>query len=354
MTVLTRTTRDPLPANHGTTCPDCSDDVAQDRTKTRSAQLPLRSDRKHGSRSGRSPWIWWHLLSLDAPTVAMLWCWFFAACFGVRFPWVVLPTLGLGTWCVYVADRLLDGLRASEIDSLRDRHWFYLRHRMPFTAAWVVAMVPLAYLILFRVQRAVRTDDIALGAIGIAYFLLIHGLHQAPARWFPKELAVGFLFAIAIATPAWARLTVNFKEADASWSGISSMVLAIFTFGAVCWLNCVAIQVWEDAEFSQRIALGPLAQSPGNEHEKIGQRSGLKPFLGNHLTAFALILGCASLCFAWSTARKPAWPLFACICLSSLLLLALIRNDRRLSVLSLRILADAALLTPLLFWLHLK
>ena len=46
--------------------------------------------------------------------------------------------------------------------ALRDRHWFYLRHRKSFVIAWIVAAIPLAYLIFFRVQPAVRTDDIVL------------------------------------------------------------------------------------------------------------------------------------------------------------------------------------------------
>ena len=115
-------------------------------------------------------WVWWHLLSLDAPTVAVVWCWFFAAAFGVSLPSTALVTLALGTWCVYVADRLLDGWRSVDMTDLRDRHWFYLRHRKPFVIAWIAAAAPLAYLILFRVQPAVRTDDIVLCLIGIGYF----------------------------------------------------------------------------------------------------------------------------------------------------------------------------------------
>ena len=89
-------------------------------------------DQGLGTLSARRLWVWWHLLSLDAPTVAVVWCWFFAAAFRVSLPPTALVTLALGTWCVYVADRLLDGWRSVDMTDLRDRHWFYLRHRKPF------------------------------------------------------------------------------------------------------------------------------------------------------------------------------------------------------------------------------
>ncbi len=296
----------------------------------------------------RSLWVWWHLLSLDAPTVAVFWCWFFASVCGLTLPWVALSTLALGTWCVYVADRLLDGWRSTDTVTLRDRHWFYLRHRKPFVVAWIIAAVPLAYLIFFRVSRVVRTDDIVLCLIGIAYFLLIHGRfseNSATRRlpgWLPKELMVGFLFAIATAVPTWSRLTGD--------RGL--LAAAIFTFGAACWLNCVAIQTWEDAEASQEV-MHAILSSNGNEKEILRPHC-MTEFLGRHLSAFAAAVGGLAICLAYATATSTIWPLFAAVALSAILFLGLIRHSRRFSALSLRIAADAALLTPLLFTLRVR
>jgi hypothetical protein len=267
-----------------------------------------------------------------------VWCWFFGAVFGLHFSWITLSTLALGTWSVYVADRLLDGWRSTDTAILRDRHWFYLRHRRPFLVAWTIAAVPLAYLIFLRVQPAVRTDDIVLCLIGVAYFLLIHG-HSAQsgrARFFPKELAVGFLFAIATAVPAWARLHVD----------RDLFLVAVLAFGAACWLNCVAIQTWEDAESAQEIVHTILAGATT-------QPRGLTEFLGDHLTVFAIAIGAESLGLA-ATAGRPIYPLFLSIAVNAGLFLALIRNSHRFSALSLRIAADAALLTPLLFLLRVR
>lgn len=296
------------------------------------------------ARPARSPWVWWHLLSLDAPTVAVVWCWFFAAAFGLTLPLSSLFTLALGTWCVYVGDRLLDGWRSTDTFVLRDRHWFYLRHRKPFVIAWIAAAVPLAYLIFFRVPSAVRTDDIVLCLIGFAYFVLIHGRTSpnSPLRRFPKEFAVGFLFSIATAVPTWTRLG----------EGRGLFLFAVLTFGAACWLNCVAIQTWEDAEATREGQYNMFSEST---HTPIEIRPrGLTEFLGNYLAAFAMAVGATALLLGCIAARSPLWPLFAAVVFSSLLFLALIGQTERFSALSLRILADGALLTPFIFFLHVR
>jgi hypothetical protein len=289
--------------------------------------------------------VWWHLLSLDAPTVAVAWCWFFAAAFGVSLPSTALVTLALGTWCVYIADRLLDGCRSVDMTDLRDRHWFYLRHRKPFVIAWIAAAIPLAYLILFRVQPAVRADDIVLCLIGIGYFLLIH--HRSEGDRFSKELFVGFLFSIATAVPTWTRLQ----------EGRGALLAAICTFGAACWLNCVAIQTWEDAEATREGAQKHVPASRAGEfrvQQNRARRRALTDVLGNHLTVFAIVIGMLAVSLANVPAARPVWPLFIAVAASSLLFLALIHRNARLSALSLRVLADGALLTPLLFFLYVR
>ncbi|MHB1672720.1 MAG: hypothetical protein ACYCSP_00570 [Acidobacteriaceae bacterium] len=312
-----------------------------------SAPAVQTSNGGHGLRAlpVRRLWVWWHLLSLDAPTVAVVWCLFFAAAFGLSLPPTALITLALGTWCVYVADRLLDGWRSTDMTGLRDRHWFYLRHRRPFVIAWIAAAVPLAYLIFFRVRAAVRTDDIVLCLLGMAYFLLIH---NRPENYrFSKEFFVGFLFSIATAVPTWTRLH----------QGRGLLLAAILTFGAVCWLNCVAIQTWEDAEAKRGTAHDRFFQDRLPEHQ-IKKDSGgsrvLTDFLGHHLTAFAITIGTLAFSLACIPAARTVWPLYVAVAVSSLLFHWLTRHTQRFSALSLRILADGALLTPLIFFLHMR
>lgn len=292
---------------------------------------------------GRAPWIWWHILSFDAPTVAVLWCWFFATVFGIRFSWIVLSTLALGTWCVYIADRLLDGILSRNPSILRDRHWFYVRHRGFFVRAWIAAAIPLGYLILFRIQPSVRRDDILLGLIGLSYFGLIHGLCRGRGCRFPKELAVGYLFAIATAVPVWTRTTIPLERA--------SLAIGIVAFGTACWLNCAAIQIWEDAE-AQELMQDALTLDSDVCFAANVEGYGLARLPGEHLMAFAVALAAASIFLAALTASTTAWPLFACVALSAFFFAILIRYSGRFSALTLRIAADAALLTPLVFLLH--
>jgi hypothetical protein len=258
-----------------------------------------------------------------------------------------------------VADRLLDGWLSADTAALRDRHWFYLRHRRPFVIAWLVAAIPLTYLIFFREPLSVRTDDIVLCLIGVAYFFLIHGRSSQTdgvrlfPHWFPKELAVGFLFAIATAVPTWTEVTEGHSlSMGGGLINRSFLIAAIFTFGAACWLNCVAIQVWEDAEANREVIHTILAAQP--KQESTTRYRDLTESLGKHLTAFAISVGAVSLGFAALTAKSHFYPLFLSLTFSAVLFLALIRFSQRFSSLSLRIAADAALLTPLLFVLLLR
>ena len=91
---------------------------------------------------------YWHLLSLDAPTVAALWCWAFRRATRLPLaPWLPLA-LAMGTWLFYVADRLLDAQLSPEA-ALRERHRFHDRHRGWFLA--IAALVALALAFGFSV-----------------------------------------------------------------------------------------------------------------------------------------------------------------------------------------------------------
>ena len=55
-----------------------------------------------------SPLALWHLLSLDAPTVAALWTYFIARANHVQLSYAVPAAMFLAVWLIYAADRLLD------------------------------------------------------------------------------------------------------------------------------------------------------------------------------------------------------------------------------------------------------
>jgi hypothetical protein len=298
-----------------------------------------------GQLRSRSRWadaaIAWHLFSLDAPTVAVVWCWFWGAVFHIGFSRVTLPILAMGTWIVYVADRLLDGYSTADTACLRDRHWFYLRHRKLFTLACLLVAAPLAWLILKDAQTEVRWGDIALCLLGLAYFFLVHARSthsskQAPQPWpVPKELAVGFLFAAACALPAWLRAS----------HPPAMLLTGTLGFSALCSLNCVAIQTWEDQEAAQEVVHSILSR----KNARLGSHP-WTTFLGRHLAAWSvLLMGIGIVGIVTAPNQTLALP-WAAIAASAGVFRLLLHWRRSLSALTLRIAADAALLTPLLLW----
>jgi hypothetical protein len=256
---------------------------------------------------------YWHLLSLDAPTVAALWCWAFGRAARLWLaPWLPVA-LALGTWLFYVADRLLDA-RLSSAASLQERHRFHDRHRRYFLGAAAPVALALAFLVS-RMPRSLIVDYCVLGALSLLYLVLVHLPARASGRslrYFPKEFAVALLFATASALPAW-------DEARRRALGMPRhhpLLLLCPLFAALCWLNCVAIEDWEQHRGGRRIRL---------------------------LAALTIFASSAALSELMS---HPARWLAIAMMLSGALFLVLDRS--RLTAAGRRIAADLALLTPLL------
>lgn len=288
-------------------------------------EKPARS--KPGALLAAIP-IYWHFFSLDAPTVAVLWAWTLARAVGAEIVASTLAVLGIGTWLLYVADRLLDGrpgLARPGVTrpDLRERHHFHARHRRSFLIAAILAVIPLVWLIFARMPAAARREDAWIFAVAMTYFAIVH-LPFLRIR-FPRELVVAAVFACACTIPAW------------SIAGYAHNDLAVLgtLFAALCWLNCTAIHAWECQ----------------NEHPGQSRR----PLV----TILALVIAVASGAVLLATLRNfgellVAAALFA----SAMLFFALDRDFRRSlkraqpeaisSALTMRVLADAILLTPFL------
>ena len=245
--------------------------------------------------------------------MAALWCWAFGRAARLRLaPW--LPAaLAMGTWLFYVADRLLDAQLAPEA-TLKERHRFHERHRRWFLS--VAAPVALALVMLVaRMPRSLLAAYCVLGALSLLYLGLVHLPAQARGtsfHYFPKEFATALLFAAASALPAW-------DEARRRAAGMPRhhpLLLLCPLFALLCWLNCVAIEDWE-------------------QHRR-GNRVGW-------LAGVAIAASCASLLDLSNPLAR--W-LAVAIILSSALFLVLDRSPLKAG--GRRIAADLALLTPLL------
>lgn len=271
----------------------------------------------------------WHLLSLDAPTVAALWAWAIGRAVHVAVSADSLALLFLGTWLLYVADRVLDGFHQDSA-RLRERHLFYRRHRAAALAVAVPVAGVLAWLVALHMLDRARRADLLLFALAAAYFSLVHLRGRAIERWFPKELLVALIAAAAIAVPAWSRA-----------QGHGGVLFAAFValFASICWLNCVAIEKWEGpAAAASRGAhiVDPTTRWGQQRLRRIGAAVAVAAvfaagaFLGLNDTA------AAALCLAGAASA------------ALLVLLDVSHSRGGVSAFHLRIAADVALLTPLL------
>lgn len=274
----------------------------------------------------------WHLLSLDAPTVAVAWCAAFLSVVGVplsqpsaRWP---ITFLCLATWLCYVGDRTQDARAARDGSALRARHHFYGRwwrtRRISLVALLSVAAVACATAGLLGLARPLLVDYVALTLASLLYFAWVHSGRERSARVLAKEAAVAVIFALGCILPAWSSASNLLR---------SQLAPAGTLFALLCWLNCVAIERWEGRGIVDKRA------HPSTR------------WAARHLNALLIASALASAALAvWRhTVSRPTAlaPYLAC---AFLLLATLERFRLRLSVDSLRIFADVALLTPLL-WL---
>jgi len=258
----------------------------------------------------------WHLASLDAPTVAVVWAIAIAHGAGIHLkPWLPL-LLACGTWTVYVGDRLLDArsaIRKHNHRLLRERHYFHWRHRHTLLPIAVLTAVSSAAMIFGLMPIAARERNSLIASAAIVYFSGVHAPAPFP-RWatriISKEFLVGVLFAAGCSAP-----TLPFLHAaSSSWP----MVLSIIFLGWLAWLNCAAIESWESESDSINMPASAILLA---------------------LTGFGLAIALGS-GFAHPSL------LLCCSASSAFLIFVLHRLRNRIDSLLLRALADLVLLCP--------
>ena len=241
-------------------------------------------------------WLWPNLLSLDAPLVAVLWQILFARCFQVPVDALAAILLLLTVWLIYAADRTLDAWKG---ECHSPRHEFYRRRWRTLLPVWLTVLGLTGWLAAAHLAPGLFWRGvILLAAVGV-YFALVH---SGILRW-PKEAAVGVLFALGASLEAWVKVKTPVD------------VATILLFSGLCWMNCIAIQRWE------------------------GERLDWSP------SGAALVLACAAVVLLY--AHRPV--LGGAELASAFAFLLLDRVHRKLSADAVRVLADVALLSPLLF-----
>ncbi len=286
---------------------------------------PRESSRRHTALG------LWHLLSLDAPSVATVWTIAVAAAVGLHLPFASAAAMFLAVWMLYAADRLLDARPLPGGQSppeLEERHRFHHRHRRSFLILIAISACVLVTLLRNIDPHAMRIYTLLATLLG-AWFLIIHArpLPGDGAHRLPKELAVGIFFPAAVFIPTVARLPQL---------RLDLLPIALL-LAATCSLNCLYLYAWEhprhraQAHWSTRWATHHLVA------------------LTWTVAALSLLLILVSPVLAAPTQlHRGTAVLTSCILASSLFLLLLHHLRNRLQPIHLRALADLVLLTPLI------
>lgn len=228
--------------------------------------------------------------------VALLWQILFIRCFhatGRALPSVLLVSV---VWLIYTADRALDAWQGS---GQRPRHEFYRRHWRALLPIWIVVLAATSGFAWSWLPSELFERGAWLLAAVLIYFGVVH---CSRLRW-PKEAAVAVIFALGASLAAWTRVETR---AD---------VLTVIFFSCLCWINCVAIEHWEH---------GPSPSPVG------------------------ILAACVGLAAILILHHER--PILASAEASSAAAFVLLDRSRlKLSADALRVLADAALLSPIFF-----
>ncbi len=206
----------------------------------------------------------------------------------------------LAVWLIYAADRVLDAWNES---SHLPRHEFYRSYWRSVLPIWAAVLALAGWLAWTRLSSSLFQQGILVLALVALYFGVVHLAPAALRHAWPKEAAVAVLFAVG------ASLVV--------WNEVRSIedVETILLFSCLCWINCVAIEQWEGKKSGWPIDTAAIA-----------------------VAAAALIL---------LHQHRPV--LSAAETASALAFVFLDRRRHRFTADGLRVLADVALLSPILF-----
>ena len=263
-------------------------------------------------------WQWPTVLSLDAPAIVLAWQALVAEVAAVSIGWHERLVLALSVWLAYTVDRWIEAGRLDRSILSTPRHRFHQQWHGPIAivaAAVLVANVAVALTTLDT--RAILTGLVLAGAAAL-YVLSHQWLHRdAPLR-VPKELCIALLLTAGV----W--LFTREGTGGAFWS-------ALALFALLCLTNTALISRWE-TDVDRMHGQSSLALA----FPAAGQHFRLLPWLT--LTAAVLV----------AVSVDHGQPAAACTVLSAILLAAIDRLEVAVGWPLARVLADAALLTPLL------
>jgi hypothetical protein len=230
----------------------------------------------------------------------VLWQILFVRCFRAEPDLPAAALLVAAVWLIYSADRMLDAWRGSDH---RPRHEFCRRHWRTLLPVWAGVFSLTGFFAWMALAPEMFIRGVLLLAAVVVYFLAVHALPARLLRYWPKEAMVGLLFALGASIVAWSHLR---SLAD---------ILTVLLFSCLCWINCAAIEQWET---------------------------------GTRCWPVGTVAACVALtAILFLHQQRPV--LSSAEAASALAFVLLDRGHLRLSSDALRVLADAALLSPVIF-----
>jgi hypothetical protein len=265
-------------------------------------------------------WQWLTVLSLDAPTVALLWQGALAHSVGVLLGPAPIFVLGASVWLSYAADRWIEGWRLAPDRVRTQRHHFYRRWRWPIALFWLAALAADVGVARAGFSRREFEAGLLLLAPVLAYLLSHQLVHRHQPWRLPKEVCVAGLLgggvALFLVAPPGARA--------------GPLVAPLALFMLLCFANCALISVWEHA----------VDRSHGQTSFALQFRLGAR--IGH---ALPWAIAAVALAFRFA-APEASRPIALCAAASGVLLGAVDRLQPRLGRELARVLADLALMTP--------
>ena len=278
-------------------------------------------------------WQWPTILSLDAAIVAVLWQGLLAHVAAVSLGWQHAFVLGASVWLAYAAangaleqaDRWIEGWRLQTDQIRTQRHYFYQRWRWPLGFCWLAVLgADISVALLHLTHREFLGGLLLLAPVAV--YLLSHQLIHRDHRWrAPKEVCVALLLSGGVSLFLLTAPGVMLRALAAP--------LGLFTL--LCFANCALISIWEKG----------VDQAHGQTSLALQFRRarGFTRALPWILAVIAV--GCLP------TAAGAGRDAIACAAASGVLLGVVSLAERRFGSRLARVLADAALLTPILPWL---
>ena len=280
-------------------------------------------------------WLWPNLLSLDAPLVAIAWLMVFRKMWRLVYhPWEAYVGLALVVWVIYVVDRLIDAsMRKNNPERCEPRHLFHWKYRKVFGTAAVIA-TGVALALLFRyIPASIFVYLVGAGGL-IGGFFGLSMLSSSEPSEIPhiKNILAGLAFAYGTALTAFIyQGAASFPEAMISRE--------VICFGVLCIMNISAIDLWEHANRSNDVEVKATDELA--------------------LTLPLILLAASAILFAMLASPHPddsvdyglvTRSFFYSILTGAALLYILNRMRSRFHMDTLRVLADVALLIPVLLF----